>query len=288
VRPGWDEKVPKVSIGFPVRNGRPYLMAAIRSVLEQTEQDFEIIISDNDSTDGSSDFLRDVAGADSRIKYIRQERPIRVYDNFRVVLQEARGEFFMWAAHDDTRDVDYVARLVAALENQPEAVMAFGDLNVVTPEDPVGHIRSFPFQTSGMGRLARLSKLSHMQCYYIYGVWRLSAIRQVPYAYCAWWPDLPMMLSEAILGSFVYVPGTRFHYLELPKSSLERVKTQDYADRFSLILGVAELVVATYHACANVGGMMLGVYAASLVIFKQIVNLPSFFLRRVNLILKKA
>src|SRR3990167_173872 len=148
---------PKVSIGFPVRNGGQLLASALRSVLEQTEQDFEIIVSDNGSDDGSSEFLQAAAAANSQIRYIRQDTAIRAYDNFQFVLRQARGEYFMWAAHDDTRDADFVARLVAALESDQGAVLAFGDLNIVSPENPVGQVMSFPFQTVGMGRLARLS-----------------------------------------------------------------------------------------------------------------------------------
>lgn len=271
---------PKVSIGFPIRNGGQLLARALRSVLEQTEQNFEIIISDNGSDDGSSEFLQAAAAADGRIRYIRQDPPIRAYDNFHFVLRQARGEYFMWVAHDDTRDVDYVARMMAALERDPEAVLAFGDLSIITLEDSIGQNKPFHFQTTNMGRLARLSKLSRLQCYYIYGLWRTAAIRRVPYAYCTWWPDLPMMLAAAVLGTFIHVPGTRFNYLETPKSNLQRVKTQDFTAQFNLLLGVTGLVRATYVACAGVGGFLTGIYSVALVLLKQAINLPGFLYRR--------
>jgi len=251
-------------------------------VQNQTESDLEIIISDNGSEDGSRDFLEAAAAADPRISYFRQNPAIRAYDNFHFVLRHGRGEYFMWAAHDDTRDADFVGRMASALDETPEAVLAFGDLNIVTPENPAGQIRRFPFQTQGMGPWARLRKLSRMQCYYIYGVWRTSAIKRVPYAYCAWWPDLPMMLAAAVLGTFVHVPGTRLHYLEVLKSNLDRVKHQDLTHRFSLPLGVAGLIGATYRACAGVGGPVIGAYSASLVALKQAINLPGFLYRRLR------
>ena len=273
---------PKVSIGFPIRNGGDLLEGALRSVLQQTEQDLEIIVSDNGSNDGSSELLKKFAAEDNRIRYTCQDPPVRAYDKFHYVLGQARGEFFMWAAHDDTRDPDFIARLLAALERDPTAVLAFGDLNIVTPEDSLGMIMPFSFQTAGMGRLARLAKLSRLQCYYIYGLWRTVAIRRVPYAYCAWWPDLPMMLSAAVLGTFIHVPGTRFHYLEFPKSNLDRVKNQDFSARFNLPFGVAGLVRATYRACAGVGGALIGLYCVALVILKQAINLPGYLYRRLR------
>jgi glycosyltransferase involved in cell wall biosynthesis len=274
---------PKVSIGMPIRNGGYLLPKALRSVFEQTEQNIEIIVSDNGSDDGSSEVLQAAAAADARVRYMRQDPPISAYDNFHFVLRQARGDYFMWAAHDDTRDADFVARLAAALERDSGAVMAFGDLQIVTPGDSVGAIVPFPFQTVGMGRLARLAKLSRLQCYYIYGLWRTAAIRRVPYAYCDWWADLPLMLAAAMLGTFVHVPGTRFHYLEVPKTNLGRVQVQDYSERFNLVGSVAGLVAATYRACAPVGGRLAGAYAAALVILKQAVNLPGYVSRRVGL-----
>jgi glycosyltransferase involved in cell wall biosynthesis len=272
----------RVSIGLPVRNGGEQLKAALNSILNQTEQNFEIVVSDNGSFDDTEKYVRSLAEYDQRIRYFRQDPPIRAYDNFHYVLNQARGEYFMWAAHDDTRDNDYIEYLVKELESCPEAVLAFGDLNVITPENPRGSIRVFPFQTIGIGRLRRLAKIARLQCYYIYGVWKTSAIKKVPYAYCAWWPDLPMMLAAANLGTFNYVAGTRFNYLEIPKSNLDRVKVQDYKRNFNLPIEVAGLVVATFKACQGTGNISLGIYAAGLVVLKQLMNIPGYVYRRLR------
>ncbi len=273
---------PRVSVGMPIRNGRPLIADALRSVIEQTERDLEIIVSDNGSDDGTTELLQAAAAADPRIRYVRPDSPLRAYDNFRFVLRQARGEYFMWAAHDDTRDADFIARMIRALESNPDAVLAFGDLTLVRPGEG-DEVMPFPFQTSGMGRAARLAKVSRLQCYHIYGVWRMTALRRMPYAYCDWWADLPMMLAAAVLVTFVHVPGTHFRYLELQKSGLARVKQLDFGEHFSLVRSVVSLVGATFRACSEVGGAMVGVYAASLVIAKQAINLPGFVMRRLGL-----
>ena len=275
-----ENHVPAVSIGMPIYNGLPHLRQALDSLFSQSFTDFELIISDNGSTDGSSELLQGLAASDPRVRYFRQDPPIRAYDNFHFVLDQARGEFFMWAAHDDTRDDDFVAKMVDALQRDRGAVLAFGDLNIVTPDDPRGTLKEYDFATVGMGPMKRLLHGSRMQCYHIYGLWRTEAIRQVPYAYCSWWPDLPMMLSAAVLGSFVHVPDTRFHYLELPKTSLERVKAQDFASTFNLPLAVASHVGAVFRACREVGGSAMGAYGAGLAILKQANALPTFIARR--------
>jgi glycosyltransferase involved in cell wall biosynthesis len=280
--PTQEKRVPRVSIGMPIYNGQPLLRQALDSLFAQSFTDWELVISDNGSTDGSSELLRSVAESDPRVRYIRQDPPIRAYDNFHFVLDQARGEYFMWAAHDDTRDTDFVEKMVEALDRNGEAVLAFGDLNIVTPEDPAGEIKPYAFATKGMGRMKRLLHGSRLQCYHIYGLWRTSAIREVPYAYCSWWPDLPMMLAAAVLGPFVHVPGTRFHYLELPKTSLDRVKAQDFASSFNLPLAVAAHVRAVFQACREVGGGAIGAYGAGLAILKQATALPTFIARRLQ------
>lgn len=270
---------PRVSIGMPVRNGGELLAAALRSLLEQTERDIEIIVSDNASDDGTSEFLQRAALDDCRIRYIRQDVPISAYDNFRFVLRRATGKYFMWSAHDDTRDRDYVGRLAARLDDDAAAVLAFGDLNIVTPDNPSGSPKPFDFETIGLGLPFRLAKGARLQCFHIYGLWRTAAIQCVPYAYCAWWPDLPMMLAAAVLGTFAHVPGTRFHYFEVPKTNLHRIKSQDFKTSFNLTKGVAGLLKATYVACSGVGGPHVGIYCFTLVLLKQCVNVPGFLYR---------
>lgn len=273
------DSLPRVSVGLPVRNGCDLLVRAVASLQNQSESNIEIIVSDNCSDDGTRDFIEGVAAKDPRIRYHRHDEMLRVYDNFHFVLAQARGEFFMWAAHDDTRDSNFIEILMLALEADADAVLAFGDLNIITLNDLVGEHRRFLFGNSGLGRYSRLAKQSRLQAFHIYGLWRTAAIRQVPYAYCPWWPDLPMLMAAAWLGTFVYAPGTRFYYLEVSKSNLERVANQDYSKRFSLVSAVLALIAATYRACGGVGGVFAGIYGGYLVVLKQVIQLPGYLYR---------
>ncbi len=273
---------PRVSVGVPVRNGGEFLAVAMRSILEQSERDIEIVVSDNHSEDGTGEYVRKLAELDPRIRYFRQDPPLSAYDNFHFVLSQARGRYFMWAAHDDSRDLDFVARLADQLDRDSEAVLAFGDLYIVTPDDKEGRRQPYPFSTAGLGRWARMKKMSRLQCFNIYGLWRTSAVRRVPYAYCSWWPDLPMMMSAAYIGHFAHVAGPRFYYFEVPKASLDRVKYQDFASRFNLTGAVLQLVGATYRSCSQIGGPFAGLHAAALVLWKQIVGFPGFLGRRIR------
>ena len=93
---------------MPVFNGEKYIREALDSLLAQTITDFELIISDNASTDGTESICRDYAGKDRRIRYVRQAENRGAGANFWFVLDEAQGEYFMWAACDDIRSHDFL------------------------------------------------------------------------------------------------------------------------------------------------------------------------------------
>jgi glycosyltransferase involved in cell wall biosynthesis len=123
--------VPRLSIGLPVYNGQRYLAEAIDSLLGQSFTDFELIISDNASTDGTEEICRRYAAEDSRIRYFRQLRNIGANPNHNFVLDKARGELFKWAAHDDLYGRDLLARCVAALDEHPDVVLSHVDKAVI-------------------------------------------------------------------------------------------------------------------------------------------------------------
>src|SRR5687768_2833041 len=102
---------PRVSIGMPIFNGRQYIERAVSSLLAQNFSDFELIILDNSSTDGTYEFASTLT-TDSRVRVARNDRNIGAIANFIKVLSLARGEYFMWAAVDDLWKPEFVGRLV--------------------------------------------------------------------------------------------------------------------------------------------------------------------------------
>lgn len=120
-------KTPLVSIGMPVFNGGKYLEEALLSLQRQTLSDFELIISDNASTDNTQDICRFYVTRDSRIRYIRHSENIGPLANFQHVLSEASGKYFMWAAHDDRWHPDFIKRLTLTLDSNPESALSFSN-----------------------------------------------------------------------------------------------------------------------------------------------------------------
>ena len=122
---------PRLSVGLPVYNGENYLAESLESLLGQSFTDFELIISDNASTDGTEEIGRRYAASDPRVRYIRQPRNIGCNPNHNFLLREARGEYFKWAAHDDLYGRDLLARCVEALDEHPDVVLSHGDKAVI-------------------------------------------------------------------------------------------------------------------------------------------------------------
>ena len=114
--------LPAVSIGLPVYNGSATIGRAIIALLAQTFADFELIISDNGSTDATEDICRDYARRDERIRYVRHAQNRGPAPNFAFVLAEARAPLFMWAAADDHWHPEFLAANVEILRADAHVV----------------------------------------------------------------------------------------------------------------------------------------------------------------------
>ncbi len=100
---------PLVSIGIPTYNRPKTLQATLSSITRQTYSNIEIIISDNCSpTSETEEIVREFMKKDSRIRYFRQEKNLGMFYNFKFVFDVSKGDYFTWAADDDTRDPRYI------------------------------------------------------------------------------------------------------------------------------------------------------------------------------------
>lgn len=210
--------MPKVSIGVPVYNGGSLLEDALWDLRRQTMADFEVIISDNASTDATQDIARGVCTADSRFRYIRQPSNIGPVANYRAVARAATAPLFLWRAYDDLSGLDYLEHLTRAAERCPDA-------DVVAPRSitirigkakkrvrPVRHLQE-------AGPLSPASLLGHSNAGWFYGLMRtdyaLNAIYSVIDEYPYLWAWDHLMLFPAILTGRVAFSdeATFFHRL---------------------------------------------------------------------------
>jgi len=119
-----NKNIPRVSMGIPVFNNDKTISNTIESVLNQSFVDFELIISDNGSTDHTSEICKKYKDQDRRIKYIRQAENIGAEKNFQFVLDQAKGEYFKWCGADDTFSHDFIEMNYDFLEAHKDYVLS--------------------------------------------------------------------------------------------------------------------------------------------------------------------
>jgi glycosyltransferase involved in cell wall biosynthesis len=117
--------MPRVSIAVPAYNSERYIAQSIESLLAQSFGDFELIISDNASTDGTADICRRYAALDSRVRYVRRQENIGGPGNFRYVWSLCSGEYHKWSTADDYWAPEFLAQSVAVLDTQPDVVLCY-------------------------------------------------------------------------------------------------------------------------------------------------------------------
>jgi len=111
---------PPVSVVMGVLNGLPHVESSVRSILEQSLTDFELVIGDDGSTDGTTELLRDLAASDSRIRLLRRESPSGLAGSANWVVREARAPLVAIAHADDRSHPDRLARQLALFEDHAD------------------------------------------------------------------------------------------------------------------------------------------------------------------------
>ena len=171
---------PKLSIGMPVYNGEAYIAEAITSLLEQTRSDFELIISDNASTDNTQEIIKGFAAKDPRIQHFRQEQNLGAAGNFRYVLEKSQAPNFMWAAADDVWDQLWIETLLPLVLDKP--CLAYGRLMTIDAQGKkLAHPaddRDFNFTGSRLRRRLRYFLMAGLngKANPIYGIFRRNMI----------------------------------------------------------------------------------------------------------------
>jgi glycosyltransferase involved in cell wall biosynthesis len=117
-----NNKLPLITIGIPVRNGKDSVETAIKSVLAQSYTNIEIILSDNFSDDGTSLIVDNLAAVNPRIKVQRRTSLVSASKNFRDLVSSANGEYFFWLAHDDSIEPNFIAEAYVKMQGDSTIV----------------------------------------------------------------------------------------------------------------------------------------------------------------------
>jgi len=222
---------PLVSVGIPVRDGAKSLRAALDSVIYQTYQNLEIIISDNCSSDETKEICLEYAEQDNRITYIRQEELLSAIENFRFVYDKSHGKYFMWAAHDDIRDDNYIETLLKGFGTNPLASIVFSDYvrfndySNLHNTDAIAeeYLKNYS-QLKDVSFLKKHLKQQNMLFGHIYGLINSNYLYNYPWFDIESGPDVPLTHWLLCYGDFIYVSGTTFYYYHHPSKYAKSIK----------------------------------------------------------------
>ena len=211
------EPAPAVTIGLPVYNGEEYLRESLDALLAQTFTDFELVISDNASTDSTADICREYAARDARIRYIRQAANIGAAPNHNFVAALARGGLFKWASHDDLYHPDLIRQCVEALHEHPEVVLAHCWDAFVDESGEMTSLAPYLLDTANPSARVRLRSLLYTPGGNdFYGVIRTDVLRRVRPHQTYYNADRTFMAGLVMAGPFHQVPRVLYFRREHP------------------------------------------------------------------------
>jgi glycosyltransferase involved in cell wall biosynthesis len=124
----------ELSIGLPVYNGDRFLAETLENLLDQSFGGFELIISDNGSTDRTAEICRDYSARDARIRYVRHEKNRGAVFNWNYVVGMATGEYFKWASVNDYLHRFFLERCLEVLRNHHDVVLCYTATTLVTDD----------------------------------------------------------------------------------------------------------------------------------------------------------
>ncbi len=199
---------------MPVYNGQNYLAETMESLLAQTCTDFELVISDNASTDRTETICREYAVRDERIRYYRQEENVGASANYNRVFELARGVYFKWAAHDDLLAPTYLERCVAVLDADPDVVLAYTQAKAIDDQGQVVKVYPGKHHFSAAAPRERFYEfvLDPHPVVAVFGLMRRDVLGRTRLIGKYAGSDRPLLSELSLLGKFYEVPEHLFFY----------------------------------------------------------------------------
>ncbi len=195
---------PLVSIGMTVYNAGPFLRETLDSLLVQDYPNIELVISDNASTDGSSEICQQYAERDSRIRYFRNDENLGAVKNWNLALSHSQGEYFMWAADHDLWQPEYISHAVEILESDSEVVLVYSRCRMIDAEGKTLEHVDDKLETRGKTQVNRYRHVlwNLKRCHMIHGVMRTGALKTLGGFPNTWAMDIALLGALSVVGSF--------------------------------------------------------------------------------------
>lgn len=202
--------LPKLSIGLPIYNEDYKLESTINSLLNQSYQNFEIIISNNVSNDKSKKICEKFK--DKRIKLFHQQNKISSFENFNFTFSQALGEYFIWNSGHDHRSKNYFSKCIDFLEHNKDYVACCANFKS-NMNNCESLFRNYSFEK--MNYLERLNFFKNIKYnYFIYSVFRSNSIRNTSMLTNVVGSDVLFIYEVSFLGKLKRLSSTdEFTYM---------------------------------------------------------------------------
>ena len=219
---------PLVTVGVPVLNGADLLERALTSIVQQTYRNLEIVVSDNQSSDRTAEIIEEFANRDARFKCHRQERQLSAFTHFRFVLDQAQGEFFFWAPHDDWWSPQYIEHGVALMLRNPSASAVMGSIRYYNALEEEVLRYDPPYGVSGTCVYHRISYyLTHpVTDHLFYSFFRSTSLRGTIWSRSTA-PEKVVIMHVLLAGAVLDGVGMEYHNRYIPKSPEEIAAAHD-------------------------------------------------------------
>lgn len=213
-----------VGIGLPVYNGARFLASALESLLAQDFTDFEIVVTDNASTDDSLAIARSFARADSRVRVHHEPTNRGAAWNFNEAFRLSRGKYFKWAAHDDRYEPTFLGRCLEALERNPDVTLAYTQTLDIDEDDRVLCRRPAPDVAREREARDRLRSFLRVPtpCFEVFGLFRRRDLATTSLIGAYTGSDRTLLMELAARGRFHLVDDYLFLHRQHADRSVHR------------------------------------------------------------------
>lgn len=223
-----NHKNPLITLGMPAFNAEQFIGKSLDSLLAQDYENFELIISDNASSDGTGDICRLYQSKDKRVRYFRNESNLGSAYNFNRLVELSSGQFFMWTADHDLWHPKILSKYGEFLSKNPNTVLVYSLTEIIDKNDLPLMVTPDRIDTSQMKdplqRFLYLIWNLHW-CNMIYGMVRTKSLRDTRLFQKRWGSDLILLAQLSLLGPFAQIPEILFYRREnRPPEETENLK----------------------------------------------------------------
>jgi glycosyltransferase involved in cell wall biosynthesis len=224
---------PLVSIGMPVYNGERFIRQALDSLLVQDYENFELIISDNASTDRTADICQEYIAKDKRIRYYRNEANLGAVKNFNRVFELSSGKYFMFAGDHDLWHPTFISRCSSILEKEPDVVLAYSRTQLIDAKGNPLEIMTDKIDTRGLSAINRYKYVIRnlTWCNIIYGVIRREAFSRISGFKNILGPDNVLLAELSLKGTYAQIDEPLYYRRKNRDDTNKKMEFQGYLNR---------------------------------------------------------